>query len=954
MKKVFLTILTNFVIGICGVTYYGAVECSGIYKTINEGKDWIKCLELPSTTKVNDMSISRTPDGYYLFAACATDDGGNILRSKDYGAYWEILQNLPTSESFSTVLSHPVNQEKMFAVRNAWPESYSELYRSSNYGDNWQLVYTFPQAQIYRLAISNTEPDTMFASGSIFSLGGIPCAAVWRSIDGGENWNIVFTLTPYTIGRDIAVDPSNSRIVYFSQDASEGAVWKSQQSGEPGTWERILNLVSPLPIEIDPEAANYIYVGISENGEPGLVRSSDWGNTWINITPGSLFTNSICIDPSCPQVVFAGGYESRFPQFFSRVYRSTSRGDAWLMRASGLPVAETRPNIAALVPSPLIESEIATSLAFQSPKLLCILSSQKFVMVYRRSECIFANISEDRGKTWRKGKMLGYGDYSCLATDASGGPCAIWQRNKHDFPYPGGELWLSKYDGESWSEPFLLFSTSGSFGAEFNAPSFIVDPAADYGFVTFEVIYFGMNGPASVLYLGKFSINNPSDFELWQLESTWSSIRCEFPSISQGGNYLYIAFQREHKIYRIKWDKINHQIVNRIRVSEDGRFSHHPFVDVQANGVINYVWEDSTTNNIEIYGAYEIADIPHSRNNLSNTPGKSQWPQICKGTTWITWSEFIWPPTDNNWEICYKDMEYEGYQILSQTLEMSKYSHGAVTRSPYWPPPYEPKLTAIWTEGNQAPYEIRAKTVVLPEISYYYVDAGKEEPSPWTVQREGYIQFGPEPEKTIDYHSQKLIYHFPNLNPQKRYRIKLVFYFESQSQNHWKMKIDADNIFHSNLWIKPGEITTLERWLPTACYKDGEIYLNIKKIIGDYALVSQIFIYEYERENAEITKNTQESGILPANQFALSVSPNPCYSRAMIRYALPNQSSAILKIYDASGRLVRQWDYKTIRQSDQIVWNTDDDNGRTLSNGIYFVVLENGKDRLTQKLILIR
>ena len=74
------------------------------------------------------------------------------------------------------------------------------------------------------------------------------------------------------------------------------------------------------------------------------------------------------------------------------------------------------------------------------------------------------------------------------------------------------------------------------------------------------------------------------------------------------------------------------------------------------------------------------------------------------------------------------------------------------------------------------------------------------------------------------------------------------------------MKIDGDNIFHANLWIKPKEITTLERWLPVACYKDGEIYLSIQRIIGDYAFVAQIFIYEYEREAKEIAKNknTQE------------------------------------------------------------------------------------------------
>ncbi len=170
------------------------------------------------------------------------------------------------------------------------------------------------------------------------------------------------------------------------------------------------------------------------------------------------------------------------------------------------------------------------------------------------------------------------------------------------------------------------------------------------------------------------------------------------------------------------------------------------------------------------------------------------------------------------------------------------------------------------------------------------------------------------------------------------------------------MKIDGDNIFHANVLIKPNEITTLERWLPTACYRDGEIYLNIKKVIGDYALVAQTFIYEYERGPEEISKaeNTQESGNSGATPFALSITPNPCYSQTTIRYSLPNQSPATLKIYDASGRLIRSFNHVINSPFNEIVWDGTNDNGKELSAGIYFVVLENGKGHLTQKLILIR
>lgn len=930
-----------------GVTYYAALE-GGLYKTTDEGLNWF----LASNQVVSHLVTGKYGDTYYLFSA----SNCNILRSKDYGATFESIP-LPESTGWvSTIVCNPVHPETVYAALTKWPPALSKLYISPDSGTSWSLLYMFPvDYGIHKIAISKTQPNIMFASASVITPGGACFACVWRSTNAGISWKKVLQLyDPWTLGRDIEIDPWNEQIVYFSQDVNVSGVWKSIDCG--ASWNKIFDYVSPGPIEIDPEWSNNIYVGITENGISGyLYKSTDYGHNWTNISPHSdLFPREIIADPTCPQVIFTLGYEWIVPNRVPKFYRSINRGELWDLRVNGLPSSS---QLYALAPSPLLESEHSRATAYQSLKFNYNRQLNRFFLVYSRSSHIFTNYSQDNGHSWREGKILGTGEFPTISPDANGYPCAIWQRNVEPTPMMGGgELWFSRYDGTNWSEPYLLGSFTGPYYLDVNLPSFTIVPATNRGYVVFEWRDRFINGPNSHLYLGWFSINNPSDIQFTELEYAPNPERCEFPSITQLGNYLYIAFQREHKIFRIKWDMVSQQIVDRDQVSEDGKFSHHPYCDAQAHGVINYVWEDSTTTNIDIYRRYEWNTNWSDIRPVVLTPGKSQWPQICKGTTWITWSEFIYPPTDHNWEICYKDMEYDGYQILSQTFEISKYSHGVVYRSPYWPPPYEPKLTAIWTEGHESPYEIRVKTVTLPEISYFYVDAGREEPSPWTIQREGYIQFAPEPEKTIDYHSTKLIYHFPNLNPAKRYRIKLVFYFESQGQNRWKMKIDGDNIFHANIWLNPGKVTTLERWLPTACYKDGELWLNITKIIGDYALVAQIFIYEYEREIEEITKNTQESGSLPANEPGIFIRPNPVHSIATITYLHPidNQTPATLKIYDASGRLVKSFSHLTNVPLNQITWNGTDETGKIMSNGVYFVVLETDKGSLAEKLILLR
>lgn len=84
----------------------------------------------------------------------------------------------------------------------------------------------------------------------------------------------------------------------------------------------------------------------------------------------------------------------------------------------------------------------------------------------------------------------------------------------------------------------------------------------------------------------------------------------------------------------------------------------------------------------------------------------------------------------------------------------------------------------------------------------------------------------------------------------------------------------------------------------------------------------------------------------------LLVYPNPFKNAISIRFQIPStKSQTSLKIYDAMGRLIRQWDYETMRQGDKIIWSGDDDSGRKLPPGVYFCRLETGETTVTQKVI---
>jgi len=90
----------------------------------------------------------------------------------------------------------------------------------------------------------------------------------------------------------------------------------------------------------------------------------------------------------------------------------------------------------------------------------------------------------------------------------------------------------------------------------------------------------------------------------------------------------------------------------------------------------------------------------------------------------------------------------------------------------------------------------------------------------------------------------------------------------------------------------------------------------------------------------------------------LQIYPNPFRNRIDIRYMIYDTGYMIkgysLKIFDASGHLVRRWDYQDIRLSNKITWNGTDYANRKLPSGVYFLKFETGDHRETKKLLLLR
>ena len=89
----------------------------------------------------------------------------------------------------------------------------------------------------------------------------------------------------------------------------------------------------------------------------------------------------------------------------------------------------------------------------------------------------------------------------------------------------------------------------------------------------------------------------------------------------------------------------------------------------------------------------------------------------------------------------------------------------------------------------------------------------------------------------------------------------------------------------------------------------------------------------------------------------LHVAPNPFSKLTTVSFSIGQSAkSMVIQIYDATGRLVRDFSYAIPHAPCpmQISWEGDDNAGRKLPSGVYFVTLRAGEYSETKKVLLVR
>ena len=217
----------------------------------------------------------------------------------------------------------------------------------------WRCIGPWRGGRSCAVAGVPEQPDLFYFG----SAGG----GVWRTADGGKNWdNISDGFFGGSIGA-IAVSEDDPNVIYVGGGektvrgnvSSGNGVWKSVDAGK--TWQHVgLDESAHISrIRIHPKNPDIVYAAVMGNlykahEQRGVYKTTDGGQSWKRV----LFSTDeagavdLCIDPTNPRILYASTWKVRRTPYSlesggdgSGIWKSTDSGETWteLSGNPGLP-----------------------------------------------------------------------------------------------------------------------------------------------------------------------------------------------------------------------------------------------------------------------------------------------------------------------------------------------------------------------------------------------------------------------------------------------------------------------------------------------------------------------------------------------------------------------------------------------------------------------------------------
>ncbi len=281
--------------------------------------------------------VPGNPLVYYA----ATASGG-VWKSSDGGLRWQPIFDEQSCPSAGSIAVAPSDTNVVYVgsgeanIRGNVVAG-EGIFRSTDAGKTWKHVWK-QAGQIGTIAIHPKNAEVVFAAvlGKVYSAN--PERGVYRTTDGGATWKQVLTRGDDCGASDVAIDPSNPRIVFAGFWQTRRRPWELVSGGPKSglfvsrdggdTWTQLVDRkhddrpAEKIPgkglpegewgkvgVAIAPSDSRRIYA-IIEADKGGLFRSEDGGDSWslVNderyLRQRAWYYSTLTVDPVNPDVVW--------------------------------------------------------------------------------------------------------------------------------------------------------------------------------------------------------------------------------------------------------------------------------------------------------------------------------------------------------------------------------------------------------------------------------------------------------------------------------------------------------------------------------------------------------------------------------------------------------------------------------------------------------------------------
>lgn len=254
------------------IIFVGAPD-GGFWKTIDGGQHWTTSTDHLGSIGISTIVLSPD-DPDVIYAGTGDKDlwdsvSIGVIKSTDGGNSWSntgLSFSLSDQKQVTGLLIDTNNANILYAsTKSAW--NVAEVYKSTDHGSSWSLMHSF-NGSITDLEILPANNQYLFV--------GMQDGSLYRSIDGGSNWNDITSSMSYT-------DSDRGMLTLASTPAAPNSIY--------------------ILAEGTPEGRVTSGIYVSTNAGDSFVKKADNSAP----TPVNWYGYTLAVSPTNPDQIYCGG-----------------------------------------------------------------------------------------------------------------------------------------------------------------------------------------------------------------------------------------------------------------------------------------------------------------------------------------------------------------------------------------------------------------------------------------------------------------------------------------------------------------------------------------------------------------------------------------------------------------------------------------------------------------------